>query len=333
MKTIWTSLQVLIISLCLSQPVSAKIWRLNNNVGIVADFTTFSAAVNSALVQEGDTLYIEPSATVYTGAPVQKRLVIIGAGYLLSENPGLQYNGNDSRLSSITIDSLASGSTFLGIRTNLVYCNSNADNVTFSRCYVSFTTNNNFANSRMSNWVINKCYVVAFSFSNANYFFENLQFTNNIMTQAFNLASSDNGLVRNNLFTNTFTANNCYITNNIWASLFSPNFINCTVKHNISTTNNLPAGNNNMVSVPQATLFTLTGSSDARYQLAAGSPAIGAGEPIGGVIPDCGPFGTPDPYRISGIAPVPTIYELQVPSAIPSSATTMTVTVSTRSNN
>lgn len=333
MKRIVLSLQFSLILIFLVQTALATVWRVNNNTGVDADFTQVSAAVGSPLVLEGDTIYIEPSATLYNSATLQKRLVIIGAGYFLAENTGLQFSTNDSRISSFTIDSLASGSSFYGIRSNQIFCNSNADDITFSRCYLSFSVNSSFVNSRMSNWVINKSYVVQFSFGNTSYVFEDLRFTNCFMAQSFNLANSINCLVRNNLFLNSATMNNCYVANNIFATLFTPAFTNCTVKYNISTGNNLPAGNNNQVNIPQASLFTLTGSTDGRYQLLSGSPAIGAGEPINGETPDCGPFGTADPYRLSGIPAIPSIYELQAPPAVPASATSMLVTISTRSNN
>ncbi len=41
-------------------------------------------------------------------------------------------------------------------------------------------------------------------------------------------------------------------------------------------------------------------STDGQFQLKAGSPALGAGETVSGITPDCGPFGTSDPYRLSG---------------------------------
>lgn len=332
MKTIWISLQILGISVFLSQQSQAKIWRINNNAGVTADFTNVSTAISSALVQNGDTLYIEPTASAYSGGTLTKRLVFIGAGYLLNENAGLQTSTEDSRIVNVILDSLASGSSFYGIRFNSVFINSNTDNITFSRCHASFSANTSSPNTLISNWVVNKCFVQQYHFS-ASYVFEDLQFTNNIVNSAFNLGASINGLIRNNLFLHTCTINSSYVTNNIFSTSHVPNFINCTVKYNISTTNNIPTDNNNQVNVPQNSLFTLTGSTDARYQYAAGSPAIAAGEPIGGVIPGCGPFGTADPYRLSGIPPVPSIYALQVPSAVPTSSTSMTVTVSTRSNN
>ena len=171
------------------------------------------------------------------------------------------------------------------------------------------------------------------NFGSAAYVFENLQVTNCFLTAIFNITTNINGLIRNNIFTNHVTISNSYIANNIFLNSPTLSFTNCTVKYNIAQVNVLPAGNSNQNNISQASLFTLTGSTDGRYQLKAGSPAIGAGEPVNGVTPDAGVFGTADPYRLSGIPPIPTIYALTVPASVPSSATSMTVTVSTRSNN
>ncbi|MEQ1554417.1 MAG: hypothetical protein ABL929_09580, partial [Ferruginibacter sp.] len=74
-------------------------------------------------------------------------------------------------------------------------------------------------------------------------------------------------------------------------------------------------------------------STDGQWRLKAGSPAIAAGETVLGITPDCGAYGTADPYVLSGIPPIPTIYLLTVPAAIASNATTMPITISTKSNN
>lgn len=316
-----------------SQTVSAKVWRVNNNVGVSADFVQLSTAVANAAVQNGDTIYVEASATSYNAVALNKRLVLIGTGYFLSENTGLQANPNDAVVGSISLDSLASGSSLLGLRFNQLFTNSNPDNITITRCHISISTNSALPNSRLSNWVINKSYLGNISFGNTFYIFEDLQITNCFVSGSFIIVSNINTLLRNNVFMNGVTTSNSYVANNIFINFSSPNFTNCTVKYNIAQANVLPAGNNNQNNISQANLFILTGSTDGKYQLKAGSPALAAGEPVNGEIPDCGPFGTADPYRLSGIPPIPTIYAFTVPVSIPSSATTMTITVSTRSNN
>jgi hypothetical protein len=144
-----------------------------------------------------------------------------------------------------------------------------------------------------------------------------------------------NGLFRNNtLVSSGGTLNNCYVSNNIFSSS-SLTFTNSLVKYNVSNQNNLPdpVVNNNKVNQNAALFFVGGASADAQYQLGATSPALAAGEPINGVTPDAGAFGTADPYRLSGIPPIPAIYSLTVPASVPATATSMTITFSTRSNN
>ena len=52
----------------------AKIWRVNNNTGVVADFATVQAAHNAAA--SGDTIHLEGSATSYGQLSCTKKLVI-----------------------------------------------------------------------------------------------------------------------------------------------------------------------------------------------------------------------------------------------------------------
>jgi hypothetical protein len=316
-----------------SQKSSANVWRVNNNAGINTNFVQLSTAIANPSVQPGDTIYIEGSANAYNSATLNKRLVIIGAGYFLAENAGLQLNTNDAFVASISIDSLASGSHFYGIRLNNIFTDSNTDNITLARCHSSISTSSFIPNSLLSNWVINKCYINNLQFNNSSYAFVNLQVTNCFISGVMNIANNVNGLIRNNLFQSSCTVSNCYVANNIFINFSTLSLLNCTVRYNIAQANVLPAGNNNQNNITQASLFTLTGSTDGKYQLRPGSPAILAGEPVNGITPDAGPFGTDDPYRLSGIPPIPTIYALTVPSSVPSSATSMTITVSTRSNN
>ncbi len=83
---------------------------------------------------------------------------------------------------------------------------------------------------------------------------------------------------------------------------------------------------------------TTTTPGDARFELRIGgpntNPAMATGETIAPVnTPDLGAYGATDPYKRSGIPAVPTIYGLTVPASVSPAATTMNVTISTRSNN
>lgn len=320
----------MVMLLLSSQLVQAKVWRINNNAGSSANFAQISDAMGNPSVVAGDTLYLEGSATIYTGANFTKKLVVIGPGYLLSGNdgnPGLQYNPNSANV-TLYIDSTASGSKFFGL-TLTANMNGGADDLQFERCLVGF---NSWSSGRsMNNIKVNKCIVNGFRIG--TYATENLEITNCIVENSFSYTSGNNILFRNNIVNGiTMTIANAYITNTIFyggAFIFST----CTVKHNISTGNTLPAGNNNRNNIAAVTIFVTSLSRDGKWVLLPTSPARGTGEPINGITPDLGIFGTDDPYRISGIPPVPTVYELTVPSSVPATASNMTITVSTRSNN
>lgn len=322
---------LLVTGVLLTAAAEAKVWRINNATGVAADFKEIWIALNSSSVVNGDTLYVEGTAAAYTSVTMNKKLVVIGSGYFLSgagSNTGLQAMGFSTKVPNIAIDSLASGSTFMGISATFSI-NSNTDDITITRCEGIIGQNTSYANSKMVNLVINK-FTGYVDFS--AYQLENPRVTNCIFTNTFNLLKVTNGLIRNNVFTTATSINGCYVSNNIFIGGLT--IASSTVKYNLAVLpNTLPAGNNNVNGVSQAALFVGTGSNDGKYMLAAGSPALLAGEPIGGVTPDAGAFGTADPYRLSGIPAIPSIYSLTVPATVPAASTTMDITFSTRSNN
>lgn len=335
------------VGLLVGNMAQARIWRINNNPGIAADFTNYNTAIASASVLNGDTLYLEASTISYTAALLNKRLVVIGNGYFLAgagSNPNLQANTNSSTFASaISFDSLSSGSKFLGININNdLWLDPRADNITFERCKfnsISWNTQASNTFNRAANLLFNKCYFNGAS-PVAQFYYDNLQITNCIVngTMGFALGNINSALMRNNIFRGSAQLNfsNTYFANNIILDIVPGNFnpITSTLKNNIAENNLLPVGNGNQNNITEASLFVNpTGAStDGQWQLAVASPAIGAGETVGGITPDCGPFGTADPYRLSGIAPVPTIYSLTVPSSI-GVGQPLNITVSTRSNN
>lgn len=331
--------------------LQATVWRVNNNSGASANFATFDAAISSASVLNGDTIYLEGSATSYTNSvTINKRLTVIGTGYFLSSandpftglpgNTGLQANTNNSRFSNaIRWDSLAHGSRFTGIEFGDIWADPRADSIVFERCRFSSLSWNlqATAGQRVVGMRINKCYFNSTSIP-TNFNYEGLEITNCIITGTFSLpaANTISALVRNNFFSGGITIHNTYFANNISINIGvgSFNATSSIIRNNISQFANVfPAGNGNQGNFTIAALILNTGTSDGRYRLAVGSPAIAAGETVGGITPDCGPFGTADPYRLSGIPPIPTVYSLTVPGSVPAASTSMNITLSTRSNN
>ena len=346
------------IAIFLALQTSAKVWRVNNIVGATSDFTSVSAAVAHATVQNNDTIYVEPSATQYTGFNLAKKLVFIGNGYFLdgtaSGNAGLQENVNDSKISTITLNVGSEGSRFIGLTlTSYIHFNTilATANITIERCH--FTgANVLYATGikTLKNIAMRKCFmssVYQYYFGSTitldNFLIENSVFA---ASTSYNVyldinAASTGVVIRNNTIVGYVSANNAYFANNIFLSTIQSTLSTCVVKNNVFvapqtgiTVGPLSTNGNNLVSQTFTSIILNSGSSDGRYQLTAGSPAIGGGLNIGGVKPDCGAFGGNDPYGLSGIPNIPTIYSVSFPNgnSVPAGGTSMLVDFSTRNN-
>jgi hypothetical protein len=121
---------------------SAKVWTVNNYHG-AANFTTLQDAINGATA--GDTIYLEASATHYGAGTLAKKLVIIGAGYWLTENDTTQANKNVSRVTLLTFNAGSEGSVVSGLyiyygdftsTLNWKLIAINTDNVTLTRNFI-----------------------------------------------------------------------------------------------------------------------------------------------------------------------------------------------------
>lgn len=316
--------------------------RVNNTsnttiAGIL--YNTLAAAYNAA--NAGDTIYIEPSPTDYTfSGDVTKKIIVIGTGYFLDENVGLTLSNVSSKISGAKVYGTGAGSLFAGIEfTDDVYAD--ADNLVFTRN--RFRTRLYFdeysAIDNRSNIVFNRNY---FGFPiQRNYnsgTFSNLIFSNNIFQYGLYLNNAS-GVFEGNVYTSgspgagydgwSLSVSNFIIRNNIFAggdvSVGSGNTFQNNICYSAST--NYPSGSGNQYNVSMTGVtFVNSGTSDSKYKLKAGSPAIGAG--IGGI--DCGAFGGSTPYLLSGLPNIPVIYQLSVPAN--SNGNTLNVTLSTKSN-
>src|SRR5450432_1009367 len=105
-----------ITSLFFTLQAGATIWRINNksnyngstlygeNFGGSPAYPVFaqiSQAVAFGIVNNGDTLHVEGSTVVYDFAIITKRLVIIGPGYILPNNPKTSDNALESKIGRI----------------------------------------------------------------------------------------------------------------------------------------------------------------------------------------------------------------------------------------
>lgn len=337
MKKIFTFCALVFI---VSQNANAKIWRVNNNLGINADFTDLPAAITAAAA--GDTIMVEASATSYSGPTLTKKLIIIGPGYYFTDatpNAKTEANTNVADIGQLTFGPGCAGSVVEGCTVDGAFLNEGT--VTFQRNILAsnYFYIANAANSVCNNDTIRQNLIYGLVAGSATGKATNLLVYNNIFTGpgmqfASNLNNISGYFINNNFLYNyplscaNFTfQNNIFSSANFGSYLSSNSFFN-----NIANNTGLPSGNGNQLSVNLDDVFvgysSGTGfSSDGRYKLKAGSPAIGAGS-LNGVTVDCGAFGGTASYVLSGMPSIPSIYVLTVPSSVPSGATNMNITIS-----
>ncbi|HEX9511520.1 MAG TPA: hypothetical protein VF939_13620 [Puia sp.] len=332
-------LTVFAIFLLLSINSYAKIHRVGYFGTPVpgTDYANLQAANDSAAV--GDTILVFPGSW---SATFKKKLVLIGYGYFVAgtgKNANLQ-NITGSQTIQVYLDSTASNSVFLGLDgiSILAYYQNPVSNITISRCNGSIYFNDKLCN----NWQIRECNLASLGYYWGGGIVSNLS-VNNCYLNSFSMgsgaASGLNGQFNNDIFNSgaDFFNGTFLLKNNIFL-YYHLNELNCVFQNCIGTSDAypVPTGNSDQnitTAAMQNNVFVgystqTTYSNDGRWVLKAGSPAIHGG--FGGT--DCGIFGGVNPYKLSGIPPVPSFYLLTAPSSI-TSTNPYTITFSVRSNN
>jgi hypothetical protein len=315
---------------------NATIWRVNNNSSMGANYASINDAVNSASVNNFDTLHIEPSGTNYPAFTLTKRLVLIGVGYYLQQSPGYQATAQWARISGTSYLSAGSaGSVIQGLDFSPGSGISiSVPNIVVTRCL--FNTGYIYVYSEANNCLFLSNWGGYFSLTGAS----NLQgiAIRNSWIYALSTSSS-NTILMENCYVSSFNASLAYSTatgvyrNNIFPS-GSPSITSSTTavfSHNIFGGNPFTSGGvqgNNIVNVGHSQLFSSTFFNDynqASLTPLANAASNGAGE--NGV--DIGIFGGATPYKMSGIPAIPSIYLLNAPGATSGS---LPVTIGIRSN-
>lgn len=310
----------------LSLSAEARIWRVNNMTGVTADFNNLQSAYDAATA--GDTIHLEPSVNNYSGVSSSKRLVWLGVGSFLTENPGNQFTTYPSFVTYMSFNPGSEGSILslhigsINIYANeisVIRCSSQDININNSNCLVL----QSFVNGRIS-----------------------LNGTNNVVSNnivAGGLAmdyNTSSAVITNNIFNRTIIAYAGYYYNNIIIknSVFQNNIsvlgqitfdaFNSTFSNNMCPDNSFPAGNGNLRNVNMNIVFeNPTGSSDKDFVTKSGSPSIGVGYGGG----DLGPFGGSTPYKLALQPAIPAITNISTPSS--TGGNTIQVTISAKSNN
>jgi hypothetical protein len=324
------------VTLCFivcTQSASAKIWRVNNNSGVTADFTTLQSAHDGA--SAGDTLHLEASPYSYGALTCNKKLTILGTGYFLDENPNSQAIAQPSKVGTITLNPGAAGTVIMGLDFAASDVNVYAHDIVIRRNkfsnsngtihdHTTGTINVYYINNNTSfpanNLVVSQNYGVQVV---VHYASTGLLITNNYIGHhgytgdattgaALTIQANAVALVQNNIFRRgKVSANNSSFTNNImYAGTFSGT--GNLVSNNIASGEQFGTLNGNMANIAMSTVFVGTGtgiSSDGQWKLKVGSPAIGAGYGSTAQNPiDAGMFSGHTPYVLAGMPSMPAIY-------------------------
>ena len=299
-----------------AQTVSAKSWRVNNNSTKKANFVDINAAMASADVVAGDTLYLDPGSVLASEQTISKAVTVIGTGYFLQNGMVAATINNRVRIKAE------------GTKLNGVYVNGEvwieANNITLERCKINHRVYS--YNGIRYGLTVLQCFINNTNTENSiNGEFRNATIKNNIIissyaaygaysTAIFNVHDSEianNYLAVNNTQYNRhvlYHITNSQIYNNIIRHAKDPNFIfaNSDAVNNNSIYNNVITAAKDtytnltdivyLGSADMSSVFA-PGISDAAYRLKEDSPAKGAG--FGGA--DCGPYGGATPYVESGL--------------------------------
>ena len=364
MKALSTSIAITLMAIVfLNFNANAKIWRVNNNgnnpvPAIVSDFpssTTLQQVNDNASVLSGDTIHLEQSPTTYGACIFTKRLIVIGAGYFLNQNPNTQVNNSyGTKTGDLTFYNAASASSFVyGCEVGNV--NMGVNNLTVARCHFNATvclignnTTGNIDGMSLRQCIFSGTAGVSYMIRNntGTGLVTNMNIYGNIISPTYNGASLDNrvsGIFKNNVvsvFYSPLILQGFYVVNNLTYSSqgnYQNTFTNCNVEFNAGTqaTHFVTAlgsgttyGTGNSTKTLAQMAFLAGASTDGYYQLGASTTVAGIGKDGN----DLGAFSGDYPYKLSGIAPVPNIYVLTI-APITAGASTISVTVTAKGNN
>lgn len=311
----------------------SAILTVSNNATYPGQYSSIQTAVDAAAT--GDTLYIQPSASVYNEftVTINKRLVILGSGI----NPQRPSRLSTSVYLFVLGNANASGSVISGIYfVNCIQSGSDAiaiNNLVISDCM--FYGQGGYITAFFgSNLLIENC-IFASPYTTANV----LQLRtatagntiqNNYIYGSLQLVPGAQALIRNNVFAsgdaNTIALkeyNGAYSSNvQVWNNIFYKSnpgtaaVAACEFKNNISyltsdpiPTNGLSSGNIN--SNPLFVNFPVAGdvfSFNYDFHLQPGSPGISFGTDGR----DAGMWGGTVPVNAGFEPPIPRIYQLSV---------------------
>lgn len=357
------SVYLIIACFCIAISSQATVWTVSNDPLNPAQFNDIQVAVDTSIVQDYDTLYVQPSPYNYGNLVIRRPLVIIGSGF----NPQKE-NKFISELGYILFKSLndewgneiksADGTILMGLKINIIgnngsfngeHSNGGTDYITISKCDIA-TIYMCADSDPVIGWNISGCIIgdldtgknqMGYSGDNSENI-SNCLLANNIIKNGVSEFKSSE--IVNNLFISDrnsvfYNVTYCTIKNNCFyfSDLNIASSSNCNFYNNISYIGGLTDRNasftggtnntfsDNLENVDPQFVFEEDRVFDFTddYHLADGSPAIGAGFSGG----DLGIFEGTSPYVESGAPSIPQILQMNIHDEMVPGGTNLNVTL------
>lgn len=362
MKAITTTIAILICVIG-----QATVWRVNNNPNYVQGtggpcgeldvcehcFTDLQEAIDCSSVLSGDTIYVEASGNSYGQISLDKKLTLLGAGYLLDINPGNQCNNLNSILAYLSFQQGSSGSKISGLfisqsgssnNGRVYFGGSSLDNITVERCFieddVSFTTTGVVYNniSFVQNVILDD--ILETLSSNSEDIF-GLRIENNYIGGQIDMSSnvSATGLIVNNTIGGDVNINaGLNFLDNLCSSTnieFAENNNSLINVHHNAFSGPIPllfSDATNPAELGQTYMFPDFGNPDdieSSFTPSPGCDECQDGGTDGGMM---GAYGGLTPYQRAGLPPIPSIFEKSNTTATYEGGT-IEVVVSSKINN
>lgn len=329
-KTILMGIAALVV--CGS--VNATSWRVCSKTEAGANFLSVADAVASNTVFAGDTLYIEPGHVENNAVTISKALVLIGPGYMFSNNNINMMNINPAIFNNRV--QLSAGCKIYGVQVNSGVefadnciaqgcyftdgCAGSGTNITMRNCYVrgQFYSYNGIYSSLFEGNIFLDAYFTGY---NGGYGFRTSTFRNNtiIGNTDYNLLKAENCEIYNNIIinisegysTSTNVDQTIDTTFKKWNGLEYSATNN--VHHNILSNKPVATYSNCIFNSKLEDVLVMGGNNEDAYKHKANGPAVGSG--VGGsTIGAYGNYGGGTrPYSLSGIPQYrPYIYDAQI---------------------
>jgi hypothetical protein len=315
--------KLLILSaMCMAMTAQATVLRVSNITNSGAPYADITSALAAAA--EGDTIMVDGSSTSYGDLTVDKKIVLMGPGYLRTENGVLTEGSNSAQISALTISADGTAGTVVQGMDITGITLIETPNVVITRCRIrgSFRLT-----SAATNTVIHQNYFtngshINYGNSNSDNDYKSIgtQITNNI----FNTSAGANSTPIFRYITDGYIAYNTftYPDRTLYQSLTS-----CTVEYNVCVGNEInitgcTIQNNYWPGMKNSSGVSLY--EDRTTDLTIKNQQLS--EEIAAAIADKGAFNGDDPYVISGIPAGPVIQDITVPASV-AQGSTLNVTI------